>query len=74
MHYAMSVEARIVSAGNVRGNAQFFRYALDTSCRGVLFTSKRCVGFRRGFLDDVGRYMYAVERPYEACKGIGACG
>ncbi|RHZ58995.1 hypothetical protein CDV55_103412 [Aspergillus turcosus] len=78
MHYAMSVDAKIRhaeqgGAASVRGNKQFFRYALDVTCRGGLFVDKRCLDFRRGFLGDVGRYMIAVGEPYEACRGIGAC-
>ncbi|RHZ59267.1 uncharacterized protein CDV56_107422 [Aspergillus thermomutatus] len=78
MHYAMSVDAKIRhaeqgGAENVRGNGQFFRYALDVSCRGGLFADKRCLDYRRGFLGDAKRYMDAVGEPYEACRGIGAC-
>lgn len=58
---------------NVRVNAQFFRYAVDTACRGRLLTSGRCMEFRREFLVNPLRYSFAVEVPYEACRGIGAC-
>ncbi|KAF7121785.1 hypothetical protein CNMCM5793_009338 [Aspergillus hiratsukae] len=78
LHYAMSVDAKIRhaeqgGAANVRTNKQFFRYALDVTCRGGLFVDKRCLDFRRGFLGDVARYMVAVAEPYEACRGVGAC-
>lgn len=78
LHYAMSVDAKIRDAEqggavNVCGNKQFFRYALDVTCRGGLFVDKRCLDFRRGFLGDAERYMNAVAEPYEACRGIGAC-
>ncbi|GFG26689.1 conserved hypothetical protein [Aspergillus udagawae] len=57
LHYAMSVDAKIRhaeqdGAENVRGNRQFFRYAVDVTCRGGLFVDKRCLDFRRGFLGD----------------------
>lgn len=29
--------------------------------------------FRREFLVNPLRYSFAVEVPYEACRGIGAC-
>ncbi|GFF88505.1 conserved hypothetical protein [Aspergillus udagawae] len=78
LHYAMSVDAKIRhaeqdGAENVRGNRQFFRYAVDVTCRGGLFVDKRCLDFRRGFLGDPARYMIEVGEPYEACRGIGAC-
>ncbi|KAG2007690.1 hypothetical protein GB937_008340, partial [Aspergillus fischeri] len=78
LHYAMSVDAKIRhaeegGAENIRTNKQFFRYAVDVTCRGGLFVDKRCLDFRRGFLRDAERYMVAVGEPYEACRGIGAC-
>ncbi|KAH1489002.1 hypothetical protein LV164_006371 [Aspergillus fumigatus] len=78
LHYAMSVDAKIRhaeegGAENIRTNKQFFRYAVDVTCRGGLFVDKRCLDFRRGFLGDAERYMVAVGEPYEACRGIGAC-
>ncbi|KAF4212815.1 hypothetical protein CNMCM5878_000679 [Aspergillus fumigatiaffinis] len=78
LHYTMSVDAKIRHAEqggveNVRGNKQFFRYAVDVTCRGGLFVDKRCLDFRRGFLGDAERYMVAVGEPYEACRGVGAC-
>jgi hypothetical protein len=75
----MSVDAKIQQAeaggaADVRTNKQFFRYALDVTCRGGLFVDKRCLDFRRGFLADAERYMGQVAEPYEACRGVGTCG
>lgn len=37
------------SISTVRGNLQFFRYAVDVACRGRLLASGRCLAYRRGF-------------------------
>ncbi|KAE8154307.1 hypothetical protein BDV25DRAFT_147925 [Aspergillus avenaceus] len=59
--------------GNVRGNKQFFRYALDVSCRGQLLITRRCLRYRRAFLDDSERFMIEIEQPSQVCMSIKAC-
>ncbi|OJJ78944.1 uncharacterized protein ASPGLDRAFT_181692 [Aspergillus glaucus CBS 516.65] len=72
--YALKVNSMIDDAGdNVRGNAQFFRYAVDKACAGRLLNGGRCLEHRRGLLRDKARYFYGIEDPYAACRAISAC-
>ncbi|PLB48661.1 hypothetical protein P170DRAFT_436451 [Aspergillus steynii IBT 23096] len=73
LNYASRINDMIVRVPDVRGNKQFFRYACDWSCRNNLLTSGRCPKYRRSFLDHTDRYMFEVEDPPEACRGIRAC-
>ncbi|KAI9370126.1 hypothetical protein BJX61DRAFT_535886 [Aspergillus egyptiacus] len=73
VHYASRVESMIQQRDNVKGNPQFFLYALDKSCRGKVLASGRCPRFRRAFRKDPERFMLAVEDPYEACVSVKAC-
>lgn len=58
---------------NTCGNAQFFRYAADTSCRGRLLSSSGCLEFRRGLLRPSAQYAHGTKDPYVACRAISAC-
>jgi len=72
--YALKVNGMIDDAGdNVRGNTQFFRYAVDKACTGQLLSDGRCLEHRRGFLRDKARYAHGIEEPYAACRAISAC-
>ncbi|EYE91324.1 uncharacterized protein EURHEDRAFT_416567 [Aspergillus ruber CBS 135680] len=72
--YALKINSMIDDArDNVRGNAQFFRYAVDKACAGRLLDSGRCLEHRRGFLRDKARYFHGIEDPYAACRAISAC-
>lgn len=73
LSYARHVEAMIQRNPGVRGNRQFFRYALDVSCRGALLTSHRCPNYRRIFLKESDRFMDEIAHPFEACAAIRAC-
>ncbi|BCR87487.1 uncharacterized protein ACHE_40051A [Aspergillus chevalieri] len=72
--YALKVNSMISDAGdNVRGNTQFFRYAVDKACAGRLLDGGRCLEYRRGFLRNKTRFAYRIEDPYAACRAISAC-
>ncbi|OOF92078.1 hypothetical protein ASPCADRAFT_133634 [Aspergillus carbonarius ITEM 5010] len=71
--YVRDVEAMFRENGRAWTNHQFYRYALDRSCRGQLLLSGHCPQYRRKFLEKPGRYMPQLDRPYEACRGIRAC-
>ncbi|KAL4914344.1 hypothetical protein BDW62DRAFT_204735 [Aspergillus aurantiobrunneus] len=63
VHYVNRIEGRIARMKNVRENPQFFRYALDKSCRGQMYLAGHCQKFRREFRKDVDRYMLEVQQP-----------
>ncbi|RAQ58292.1 hypothetical protein COH20_007751 [Aspergillus flavus] len=73
INYASRVDDMIRRTNNVRGNKQFFKYASDVSCRGHLLISKRCLRYRRAFLDDPDKFMFDIEVPSQACIAIKAC-
>lgn len=73
LNYASRINDMITRGPDVRGNKQFFRYACDWSCRNHLLTTGRCLKYRRGFLDRSDKYMFEVEDPPLACRGIRAC-
>ncbi|KAL6237902.1 hypothetical protein BDW75DRAFT_202961 [Aspergillus navahoensis] len=75
VHYVLRVEGRIEKMKTVSENPQFFRYALDKSCRGRMYLAGHCQKFRREFRKDVQRYMrgFREEEPYEACVAIKSC-
>ncbi|KAJ0421489.1 hypothetical protein BJY00DRAFT_312093 [Aspergillus carlsbadensis] len=74
VHYARRIEGMIQRLDNVRGNPQFFRYALDKSCRGHLLSTGHCKNYRREFRKDVDRFMEEIHAdPYEACVSIKYC-
>lgn len=72
VHYLARVDDRIQKFNNSRENPQLFQYALQVSCRGLLYRTGHCVKFMREFRKDVPRYMHA-EDPYEACVSIASC-
>ncbi|KAE8168105.1 hypothetical protein BDV40DRAFT_251324 [Aspergillus tamarii] len=73
INYASRVDDMIRRSNNVRGNKQFFKYASDVSCRGQLLVSKRCLRYRRAFLDNPDKFMFDIEVPSQACIAIKAC-
>ncbi|KAL2824982.1 hypothetical protein BJY01DRAFT_230313 [Aspergillus pseudoustus] len=75
VHYARRIEGMIQKMDHVpvRGNPQFFRYAMDKSCRGHLLSTGHCKNFRREFRKDVPRFMDQIQEPYEACAAIKYC-
>ncbi|KAL4899060.1 hypothetical protein BDW74DRAFT_164065 [Aspergillus multicolor] len=75
VHYVSRVEGRILRMKTVSENPQFFRYALDKSCRGQMYLAGHCQKFRREFKKDVARFMvdFLEEEPYEACVAIKSC-
>ncbi|KAL4802527.1 hypothetical protein BDV18DRAFT_146894 [Aspergillus unguis] len=73
VHYVNRVKGKITYMKTVDENKQFFKYALDKSCRGQMYLNGHCTKFRREFRKDVDRYMHDFENPYEACVGIKAC-
>ncbi|KAL4986726.1 hypothetical protein BDW68DRAFT_162660 [Aspergillus falconensis] len=75
VHYVLRVEDRIKKMKTVSENRQFFRYALDKSCRGQMYLAGHCQHFRREFRKDVERFMrgFQEEEPYEACVAIKSC-
>ncbi|KAL4891211.1 hypothetical protein BDV59DRAFT_182753 [Aspergillus ambiguus] len=73
LSYARDIDKMIRKTPKVRGNRQFFRYALDVCCRGSLFISRRCPNYRRSFLQRPDQFMYEIENPLEACRAIRAC-
>ncbi|PYI09285.1 hypothetical protein BO78DRAFT_308677 [Aspergillus sclerotiicarbonarius CBS 121057] len=71
--YVRDVDAMFRENGRAWANHQFFRYALDKSCRGQLLIRGHCPQYRRRFREQPGRYMTQLDRPYEACRAIAAC-
>ncbi|KKK18597.1 hypothetical protein P175DRAFT_01908 [Aspergillus ochraceoroseus IBT 24754] len=73
VNYAGRIDTMFRKTENVQGNPQFFRYALDVSCRGTVLASGQCLNYRRQFLKDPERFMQEVQSPYDACISINSC-
>ncbi|OJJ68057.1 hypothetical protein ASPBRDRAFT_134398 [Aspergillus brasiliensis CBS 101740] len=71
--YVRDVDAMFQKNAGAGANSQFLRYALDTSCRGRVLVSGRCLQYRRRFLENPAIFFSHLDSPYEACKAIQAC-
>ncbi|OJJ08361.1 hypothetical protein ASPVEDRAFT_34524 [Aspergillus versicolor CBS 583.65] len=72
VHYLARVEDRVQKFKNSTENPQLFQYALQVSCRGLLYRGGHCVKFMHEFRKDLPRLMH-TEDPYEACVSIASC-
>ncbi|PLN79361.1 hypothetical protein BDW42DRAFT_127658 [Aspergillus taichungensis] len=75
LRYSHQIETKFRHTPENKDNTQFFRYALDKSCRGVVFLSGACSKLRRVFRDDVSQFMGLIQEGnvYEACEVAKAC-
>ncbi|PWY79159.1 hypothetical protein BO70DRAFT_380344 [Aspergillus heteromorphus CBS 117.55] len=71
--YVRAVDAMFRRNGRAGNNRQFFKYALDTSCRGQLLLRGHCPKYRRSLLADPGRHLSLLDNPFETCTAIRAC-
>ncbi|BCS00627.1 uncharacterized protein AKAW2_50968A [Aspergillus luchuensis] len=71
--YVRDVDTMFQKNTGAWANSQFFRYALDKSCRGRVLITGRCLQYRRRLLKKPAIFMAQLDSPYEACRAIQAC-
>ncbi|GFN20596.1 uncharacterized protein AtWU_10403 [Aspergillus tubingensis] len=71
--YVRDVDTMFQKNTGAWANPQFFRYALDKSCRGRVLITGRCLQYRRRLLEKPAISMSQLDSPYEACRAIQAC-
>lgn len=71
--YIRDVDTMFQKNTGAWANSQFFRYALDKSCRGRILITGRCLQYRRRLLEKPAISMSQLDSPYEACRAIQAC-
>ncbi|PYH30150.1 uncharacterized protein BO87DRAFT_400618 [Aspergillus neoniger CBS 115656] len=64
--YVRDVDTMFQKNTGAWANSQFFRYALDKSCRGRILITGRCLQYRRRLLEKPAISMSQLDSPYEA--------
>ncbi|PWY69400.1 hypothetical protein BO83DRAFT_316885 [Aspergillus eucalypticola CBS 122712] len=64
--YVRDVDTMFQKNTGAWANSQFFRYALDKSCRGRVLITGRCLQYRRRLLEKPAIFMSRLDSPYEA--------
>ncbi|GAA90899.1 hypothetical protein AKAW_09013 [Aspergillus luchuensis IFO 4308] len=64
--YVRDVDTMFQKNTGAWANSQFFRYALDKSCRGRVLITGRCLQYRRRLLKKPAIFMAQLDSPYEA--------